>query len=160
DMGEPTRRLTLQDVDGAVMPDLIERALCAQIRRRTRRWTMDSPRIWYEAEPVDAQDGIAVYRRIAVGGVLIEGVGVGIAADIQTAFFTSRTLDWFFDPTLTPIDKRERQKLFDRLAERQEGQRGTLVYDCGRPVKCWFAKSGDGLTCGQVPTRARGQSYP
>lgn len=160
DAGEPIRHLTLQDPDGGVMPDLIERALCAQICRRTRRWTVDSPRIWYEAGPLDEQEGIAVYRRIAVGGVLIEGVGVGIAADVQTAFFTSEALDWFFDPTLPPAERRERQIRFDRLAQRQGGQRGTLLYDRGGRSKCWFAKSGDGLTCGQVPTRVRGQSYP
>jgi hypothetical protein len=45
DSGDPTIRLTLADRDGCkLLPELIERALLAQLARHTKLWTLDSPR--------------------------------------------------------------------------------------------------------------------
>jgi hypothetical protein len=38
--------------------------------------------------------------------MFVEDVGVGIAADVQTAFFTTHNIDWFFPLTGTSEDIR------------------------------------------------------
>jgi hypothetical protein len=158
DIAEPTRRLLVQEEDGrTLMPDLIERAVLAQIHKQQRRWSISSPRKWYDPELFDEDDGIAAYRCAALGGMYVEGVGIGVAADVQTAFLTSHTLAWFFDPKQVQHERDRRRRLFDRLADRQQG-RGTLVYKSAYTMSVYFAKA-EYTTCGQVPTRANGKTY-
>ena len=127
---------------------LIERALLDTVRSRTARWTLESPRNWYEEEPFLMRDGIAAYRRVSVSALSIEGVGVGIAADVQTGFFTEAPLAWFFDPKVPEAERRRRLDLFNRLTARQDGQQGTLMYDSGRRGRstCYF-QSPSKATC-------------
>ncbi|MDE2125244.1 MAG: hypothetical protein KGJ62_01495 [Armatimonadetes bacterium] len=159
DAGEPARQLSLREERGrASIPDLVERAVLAQVHRKRRRWTLSSPRKWYDPEPFQEEMGIAAYRCIALGARFIEEVGIGIAADVQTAFLTTQNLAWFFDPTQSAQERERRHTLFDRLANRQEGQRGTLVYSMGRTMRVYFSHA-DGKTCGQVPIRVKDQTY-
>lgn len=162
DAGEPSRRLSLGDSDGAsLLPALIERALLVELARRTDLWTLDSPRIWYEAKPFRTEEVIAAYRRFEVASLLIEGVGVGIAADVGTAFFTTATLSHFFDLTVAAGDRQQRRALFADLTGRQQGQKGTLLYDNGRSrVKCYFEDAPEGVTCGNTgKVRVKGKTY-
>ncbi|MCC6177461.1 MAG: hypothetical protein IT305_19355 [Chloroflexi bacterium] len=163
DAGDPTRRLTLDEPESeAVLLPLVERALLAQVARRTDLWTLDSPRIWYEAEPFCEEAGIAAYRRFELSTVLVQDVGVGVAVDIGTAFFTSRPLSYFLDERVHTNERQRRERWLEELLGRQEGQKGTLLYDNGRSrVKCYFEAPAPGLTCATTGSiRVRGRSYP
>ncbi len=162
DAGEPSRRVSLTDSDGAsLLPTLIERALLAELARRTKLWTLDSPRIWYETTPFRTEEGIAGYRRFEVASLLIEGVGVGVTADVGTAFFTAGTVGYFFDDTVASGERQHRRALFVRLTGRQQGQKGTLLYDNSRSrIKCYFEEAPDGVACGSTgKVRLRAKTY-
>jgi hypothetical protein len=162
DAGEPTRTLRLNDLDGVrLLPVLLERALLAKLARHTDLWSLDSPSIWYEADPFVCRDGIAAYRRFEISSLIVEDAGVGIAADVGTAFFTSDTLAFYFDTSLPGSERERRQELFTRLTGRQQGQKRTLLYDNGRTrVKCYFDDAPKGVTCGTTgKLRVKGKTY-
>lgn len=162
DAGEPSRRLSLTDTEGVLLiPTLIERSLLAELSQRTDLWPLDSPRIWYEAKPFRVEEGIAAYRRIEVASLFVEGVGVGVSADVGTAFFTTDTLAYFFDVTVAADEQQHRRALFAELTGRQLGQKGTLLYDNGRSrVKCYFEDAPEGVTCGNTgKVKVRGKTY-
>lgn len=161
DAGGASRCLSLTDPVGAsLIPSLIERSLLAELAGRTDLWTLDGPRIWYEAKAFRSQDGIAVYRRFEVAALLIEGVGVGVAVDVGTAFFTTDTLGYFFSPG--DLQERQRRRsLFAELTGRQKGQKGTLLYDNGRSkMKCYFEDAPEGVTCASTgKLRVKNRTY-
>ena len=162
DAAEPTERLEFSDPVGTVLlPTLLERALLAKLALHTNLWTLDSPSIWYEAHPFQSYEGIAVYRRFEIASLIVEGVGVGIVADVGTAFFTTDTLAFFFDSTLPRAEQDRRHRLFAGLTGRQQGQKGTLLYDTGRTrVKCYFDDAPRGMTCATTgKVRAKGKTY-
>ncbi len=163
DADEPPQRLAFTDPDG---PDLIarllERALLTQIARQKGLWKLDSPRIWYEAEPCRTQYGIAAYRRYEIAAQPIAGVGVGLAVDVGTAFFSVESLAYYFDPAVSEGEQRRRKHQFEQLSGRQESQKGTLLYDNSRSrLKCYFESAPTGVTCATTGrVRAKGQSFP
>jgi hypothetical protein len=162
DAGTPTEAVKLTDLNSAeVLSQLIERALQVQVASRTDLWTLDSPRIWYEARPFREQQGIAAYRRYRTAALPIDDVGVGVAVDAATAFFAIENLAYFFDPNVSAAERRRRSDQFDALTGRPGGQKGTLLYDNGRSrVKCYFESSAPDLTCGTTGRiRVKGQSY-
>lgn len=162
DAGEPSRRVCVQNAEGASMvPDLVERAILVELARRTDLWTLDSPRKWYEPVPFQSEDGIAAYRRFEIAALLIDDIGVGVAVDVNTAFFTEATLAYFFDEGVDVHERHERDDLFTKLTRRQPGQKGTLLYDNGRArVKCYFEAAPEGVTCGNTgPVRVRRKTY-
>ncbi|MDP9350111.1 MAG: hypothetical protein M3P51_00990 [Chloroflexota bacterium] len=162
DSGLPAERLALTDPHGPdLVAPLVERALEARLARSTEMWTLDSPRIWYEPRPFQVDDGVAAYHRYEVSVSYIEGVGVGIALDVGTAFFTEQTLAYYFDDTVSEEERRHRQARFAALAGRQEGQKGTLLYDNGRTrVKCYLESAPEGVTCATTGRiRVKGESY-
>ncbi len=156
-------RLTMEGPEEAArMAALLERALHVEMARGARRWSYDSPRHWYEWAPLRESDAeVAAHRRVTFTGVVVEGEGIGLAADVQTAFFTEQSLAWFFDPQVSAAERQRWRQLFDRLAQRHQGE-GTLVYQNGRShVKCYFADAPAGMTCATTGVvRAHGQSYP
>lgn len=162
DASEPSRKVSVRDAEGAaVIPDLVERAILVELARRTDLWTLDSPRKWYEPAPFQSEDGIAAYRRFEIAALLIDDVGVGVAVDVNTAFFTEAALAYFFDDRVDVPERHERHELFTKLTRRQPGQKGTLLYDNGRSrVKCYFEDAPEGVTCGTTgPVRVRGKTY-
>ena len=162
DAGEPTQRLKLESRTGQkFIPSLIERALLGTLAKKTDFWTLDSPRIWYEERPFFVKEGIAAYRRFEVAAFPISGIGVGVAVDVSTAFFTVDTLDYFFNPDIGHQEQAKREELFAKLTNRQQGQKGTLLYDTGRSrVKCYFESAPVGITCSTTgKIRVKGLSY-
>jgi hypothetical protein len=149
DTEQDARRLTLDDPRGrGLVPQLVERSFLAQIAHRTELWNLDSPRIFYERDPFQVEDGIAAYRRYEIAGILLEDVGVGIAVDVGTAFFTVENLEYFFGPDVSPEEAKRRERWFANLTGRQEGQKGTLLYDTGQSrTKCYFESNAVGVTC-------------
>lgn len=162
DEGSPCQRLTLDDAQGPLLlPLLIERAFLATLARQTNLWTLDSPRIWHEAEPFHIDHGIAAYRRYEVGTQVIDSVGVGVTVDVGTAFFTVESLAYFFDATVSAAEGERRAHVFKGLTSRQEGQKGTLLYDNSRSrSKCYFESMQPGETISTTgKMRAKGRSY-
>ncbi len=161
DAGRATR-LTLNDSLGVeLMPSLIERSILAQIERRTSRWAIvGSPRHWYERYSFIKRQGVKAYRRVVIGTLVVDEVGIGVAADVETSFFTAQPLAWFFDSTQPREEQVYRRQLFDEMAARQQGQ-GTLVYYNGRNYsQCYFVEAPEGLTCEKTKTvRAHRKSY-
>jgi hypothetical protein len=162
DANQTTQRLLLNSQEGnRFLPALIERAFLAHIASSTDLWTLDSPRIWYEAQPFRVEDGIAVFRGYEISTVDIDDVGIGIAVDVRVSFFSAEPLAYYFDPSVGDIEGKRREALFARLAQRQSRHKGTLVYDNGRKkTKCYFVSPPMGMTCGTTGSlRIKGQSY-
>ena len=154
--------LTLNTPEGwRLLPELVERLLTDAIERRDLWWTFDSFRLWYEREPFDVQEGIRAFRRYAVSAFPIEGVGIGVSIDPETAFFTADSVAWFLDPNAPANLRHRRQRDFEYLTRRQVGQYGTLLYDNGvMQMKCYFKEMPRNKTCGNTkPPRVRNQSY-
>jgi hypothetical protein len=162
DVGRDARRFTVSEPCGdRLTPVLIERALMAKLAHDTTFWTLDSNRIWFEPQPFRVEDDISVYRRYRIAAMLVDGEGVGISADVETAFFTTETLAHFFEPGTTRSVQESRKKEFEVLTQRQKGQKGTLIYDNGRSrIKCYFVSAPSGITCATTGIiRAKGESY-
>lgn len=53
-----------------------------------------------------------------------------------------------FDPTVPLQEREHRRKQFEALTGRQQGQKGTLLYDAGSTqTVCYFASAPHGKTC-------------
>ncbi|MCL4553185.1 MAG: hypothetical protein M1305_06515 [Candidatus Marsarchaeota archaeon] len=154
--------LMLADQDGCdLLPQLIERALLAHLARYTKLWTLGSPRIWYEVEPCFEKDGVAAHRRYEIAALVVDKIGVGVAVDVGTAFFTCDSLAYFFDQTASEAEQERRGGRFTELTSRQKGQKGTLLYNNGRSrVKCYFESAPAGITCSTTGNiRAKGRTF-
>jgi hypothetical protein len=144
-----------------LLPTIVERAVLARLSAQSERWAISgSPRNWYERTPVRSRDGIDALRRVSIASVFVENVGIGIAADTQTAFFSTNTLDWFF-PLIGPApEARKRRDWFERLAQREHGK-GTLIYTrMNTQTSCYFCHAREGVVCGTTGSiRVRNVSY-
>ena len=152
--GEEKIRLKFSDSkhDASLLAQLIERQIRIQIKRRLMMQNIDSPRIFQDRAPTKTSDGIDVYRRIEVSAFPIQDVGVGISADVSTAFFTQMTVEDFFRNDISINDQKLRRKEFDSFGQRQDGQKGTLLYDIkSRQMKCYYEEFRSDLTCGGTP---------
>lgn len=147
--------------EAQLLTQLLERCLLVQLERRTRLWTLDSFRNWYLPEPFQLAVGIAAHRRFEVSSFPIEDTGVGLIVDVGTAFFTEQTIADFFRDDLSREEAARMQRRFELLSERQQGQKGTLVYDFSKGKhKCYFDSFPHGLTAATVNgMRIQGQSY-
>lgn len=149
DYGERSVAVSLATPSGRkVLPQVMERAVLIRALRSGLYWTLDSPRLLWERDPFQTADGIAAFRRFWVSAVVVEGVGIGVAVDISTAFVSTESLAWFFAPGLREAELKERRAVFDRLSGRQDGQKGTLIYKTSRGAyKCYFEACVPGVTC-------------
>lgn len=148
--------------DATLIARLLQQKLIQQTNQRTNLWTLDSPRIFYEERP-RTKGKIDSYRRYGVTAIPIEDVGVGITVEITTAFFTTKSVAWFFDEQVSARERERRNELFEQFSKRQDGQKGTLLYDRGRRRrgKCYFVRYAEGVRCGDSVTGGsfRGESY-
>lgn len=149
DTGQPEQQITWDSPNGpSILALLVERIFLTQIETRTNLWRLDSNSIWYEHSPFIQEDGIAVYQRYEIGTMPIDNEGIGISVDVGTAFFSSENLAYFFDGGGDVDERKRREELFLRLTGRQDGQKGTLLYDNSRSkVKCYFESAPPGMTC-------------
>ncbi|NPV89969.1 MAG: hypothetical protein HPY50_04240 [Firmicutes bacterium] len=162
DAHETSRQLNLTNSYGKqLIPQLIEREVLVQIARRTDLWNLNSPRIFYEREPFQVKEDIAAYRRYEIAAVYIEDVGVAIAVDIGTAFFTVEPISYYFDNTLSNEERKRRYHSFLEITGRQTGQKGTLMYDNShKRVNCYFEKAPPDITCSTTgKIRVKGTTY-
>lgn len=136
--------------DASLLAQLIERHVRIQVKWRLKMQNIDSPRIFQDRAPSETSDGIDVYRRIEVSAFPIQDIGVGISADISTAFLTQMTVADFFRNDISNDEQRHLREHFDSLRQRQKRQKGTLLYDLGnKRMKCYFVEFGSDLTCGE-----------
>ncbi len=147
--------------DALLLAQLIERHLLIQIKRRSKMQTFDSPRIFQEPKPFKTVGGIDAYRRFEISAVPIQGMGVGISVEISTAFFSCRTIADIFRDDIPVHEQQRLRKDFKFLSKRQEGQKGTLLYDLeNKQRKCYFDKFLPGITCATTRTLfVNGQTY-
>ena len=160
---EQTKELRFANyADRDLLAQLLERCLISQVERRTQCWAMDGYRTWYQPEPFITSNGVAAWRRYEIAGVAIDDVGVGLVIDIGTAFFTVPSVADFFRNDLPEKERRRLQAEFDRLGARQQGQKGTLIYDLGKSKhKCYFDSYVPGLMASTpIGMRVQGQDYP
>lgn len=144
------------------LAELVQRALLIQVARGTDLWRINGrPRTWYDRKPFRCAEGIAAYRRYTMSCIAIPEVGIGVAVDVGTGFFTSDSLAYFFDPHVPQAEQTRRQRRFERLVERQRGRKGTLLYDNSRTHSiAYFEKPPNGVTCATTgPIRLNGESY-
>ena len=161
--GGETRKLQFShsENDAALLAKLIERYILIQIKRRLKMQTVDSPRIFQETEPFETIKGIDVHRRFEVSAIAIEGVGVGISVDVSMAFFTHKTIADFFRYDVPSHEQQRLQEDFEFLSQRQDDQKGTLLYDLGNNrTKCYFDQPLPGFTCATTgPLFVKGKTY-
>ena len=144
-----SRRLNFStSEDQFLMTQLLERSLLKQVSRNQSFWMLDSYRMFYEKAPFDKVQDVAAYRRFEIASVPIEGVGVGLIVDIGTAFFTNLTVADFFKEDHSEDESRYLRKRFNKLSQRQIGNKGTLLYEYkpGRFKKCYFDSFCPGVT--------------
>ena len=162
DLGKGTRLRYKRPTDRKLLVQLTERLLPMQVQRRTDLWRLgDSRTIWYEREPFVVKDGVAAYRRYEISGQSLGDTGVGIAVNIGTAFLTTWTVADFFAENVDPHEQKRRKRRFDSLSARQQGQKGTLLYDAGESLhKCYFEDFRHGIACATTGAfRVQGQDY-
>ena len=147
--------------DALLLAQLIERHLLIQIKRRSKMQTFDSPRIFQDPKPFKTVGGIDAYRRFEISAVPIQDIGVGISVEISTAFFSCRTIADIFRDDIPVHEQQRLRKDFKFLSKRQEGQKGTLLYDLeNKQRKCYFDKFLPGITCATTKTLfVNGQTY-
>jgi hypothetical protein len=150
DTNKPTEKITLASPHGEhILPLLLERAMAIKLMR-SEFWSFDSTRLWYEPQPFNNAEEIDAYRRYKIGAISLDEEGVGIVVDVQTAFFSTQSLAWFFDRGVERGEQEHRRQLFERLSLRQEDQKGTLLYTIGhKQLKCYFVEA-PGRTCNET----------
>jgi hypothetical protein len=157
------RRLSFgNESERVLLATLIERSLIRKIFSSRLYWNLDSYRIYYSREPLDTIAGIQVFRRFEVATLPIDDVGIGIPIDISTAFFTEQSVAWFFDAELPIEEQKARKRKFNRLSQRQDGSKGTLVYESkpGQFSKCYFEGMLPNATVGNPDVqRIRGETF-
>lgn len=147
--------------DASLLAQLIERHILIQIKHRLEMQTVDSPRIFQEIKPFKTVEDIDVHRRFEVSAIAIEDVGVGISVDVSMAFFTHKTVADVFRCDIPSHKQQRLQEDFESLRQRQDRQKGTLLYDLrNRQMKCYFDKALQGMTCVTIgPLFVKGQTY-
>ncbi|MCG8532205.1 MAG: hypothetical protein MI749_16290, partial [Desulfovibrionales bacterium] len=126
-----------------LIADLYKRSLIIRLNQHPDFWVLDSPRIFYEKEPLvndtTENSDIDAFRRYEISDVIIDDVGLGFSVDISTAFFTNLSVDDYMN--MGHIER------FKKLSGRQGEQQGTLLYDGpNKKVKCYFVKYEGNLT--------------
>ena len=161
DGGDQILRSSSSKNDARLLAQLIERQIRIKIKHRLKLHTVDSPRIFQENTPFKTAEGIDACRRYEVSAIPIEGVGVGISVDISTAFFTCKTVADFFRGDIPDDEQRHLREVFESLSQRQQGQKGTLLYDLGNnKMKCYFGDFRSDLTCATTGRRiVNGEVY-
>ncbi|MDZ7290663.1 MAG: hypothetical protein ONB44_13910 [candidate division KSB1 bacterium] len=158
DSGE-CQRLSFSDrVHRDTLAQLVERMILIAVRKRGDLWKLESNRIWYESQPFNEFEDISAFRRYHFSVVPIDGVGLGLAVHVSTAFFTNWTVADYFRNGTVSSDKGKRER-FEYLSQRQKGQKGTLLYNTGKSKhKCYFEEYLDGVTCettGRIPVKGK-----
>jgi len=151
DVGKSFRLRPGSEDDQQVFADLLERCLVVAFEQSSGYWRLSRPlRNWYADQPITKVDGVEVIPRVSFSTVRLGDPGVGIAFDTGYLNRTEWTVAEFFDPGLSPGERKRRRREFDRFRNRAERRKGTLLYTTGEQVVpvCYFERFADGVTCG------------
>jgi hypothetical protein len=125
--------------------DLYKQALFFEIQKTNLFWTIEneSNRIFYENKPFfegrKRGHEVNAFRRFEVSELEVEGVGLGISVVISTSFFSTLSIEEFFEEN--------KAHDFDRISLRQNEQKGTLLYVTPESSTiCYFEKYLEGKT--------------
>lgn len=157
DSGQARRLRFAEPEEALLIALLLDRCLLIELGRRTDLWWLDSHHIWYEPNPFKTVNDIDAIQRYEFSATAIQGVGIGMGVDISTAFFSALTVADFHRNDLNEAERRRFLKQFESLTQRQQRQKGTLLYDyVSGKKKCHFVDYPVGLTCattGRIPVR-------
>lgn len=161
DKGRSNTLRFVNNLESPMIAALIERCLLIEIERRTKMWTLDSPRILYACQPEEETGDFAAFRRFEVSAIPIEEHGIGIAVHITTAFFSKQSVADFFRSDIPKERQQVLRKRFEWLSQRQKGQKATLLYDMSdKKHKCYFDEFKLGETCVTTGViRVKGHDY-
>jgi len=158
-----TRLLRFKNpADAPLLAKLFERGMMSRLGRKVGRWTITRrPRTFYDRKPFQTVWDIDAYRCYQVSCEAIEGVGVGIAIEVGTAFFSKKTVADYFRDGLSTEERERLQQRFDQLRDRRNGRKGTLLYSNKRSnTTCYFDSFPLGMTCGTTGKfRVDNESY-
>ncbi len=141
----------------AAAAELAQRAIVCELERSGHYWWLsESSRLWYTDTPAAAEDGIILLPRLSIATSPLGQNRLGVAFDAGHMVCTENTVADF-------LKDRQSRERFEALRRREEGRRGTLIYDTAQPrrSKCYFADYADGMTCNSTGVIVvRGRQYP
>jgi hypothetical protein len=138
----------------AAAAELVQRAVICELEQSGRYWWLsESSRLWYADTPDASEDGVMLLPRLSISTTPLGENRLGIAFDGGHMVCTEQTVADFLR------DRQSRQR-FEQLRQREEGRRGTLIYNTAQPRrdKCYFDDYADGMTCestGVIVVRGR-----
>lgn len=147
------RRLSFRNPsDRPILAKLFERGMMSRLERDQQRWTIKMfPRTFYDKKPCGEQWDIAAYRHYGVSCEPIEDVGIGVAVEVGTAFFSKNTVADYFRDDLSPDEQDKLQRRFHQLRDRRKGKKGTLLYNNRRTnTICYYDSFPRGITSGMT----------
>src|SRR6266545_4803103 len=136
--------------EAELLAKLFERGMMSRLENKTGRWRINGrPRVFYDRKPFQSERDIEAFRSYQASCVPIDGVGLGIAIEVGTAPLTAFTVADYFRDDVSPERYDELQRRFNQLRDRQNGRKGTLLYNNKRTnTTCYFDSFPPGVTCG------------
>ena len=150
DTGEPRILCFRNPAEALLIAKLFERGMMSRLEQKTGRWRINGrPRVFYDCLPFQTERDIEAYRSYQVSCEVIEDVGIGLAVEVGTACFTKMNAADYFRDDLSGAEQEKLQHRFNQLRDRQNGRKGTLLYDNKQThTVCYFDSFPRGVTCG------------
>jgi hypothetical protein len=129
--------------DRAAAVELVQKRIVATLEQAGEYWWLsDSTRYWFGKAPVVTDHGIEMLPRFSFATQEIQETKIGVAIDFGHMFQTQQTVADF-------LRNGSGVARFNDLRRRQDGRKGTLIYDLGteRRSKCYFSDFARGKTC-------------
>lgn len=129
---------------------LIEKCLVVEFEQKADYWrTRSSTRYWYKSIPEKIINGIQMVSRVSLATVSLSEGRIGVVYDFGHLFQTDFTIADFFDSSVSRSEQKTRYQTFKDLTSRNEGFKGTLIYDMGKGVSnhCYFSSFAEDMTC-------------
>jgi hypothetical protein len=127
----------------AAAAELVQRAIICELERSGQFWWLsESSRLWYTDTPVASEEDVILLPRLSISTASLGEDRLGIAFDGGHMVCTAQTVADF-------LRDRQSRKRFEEFRRREDGRRGTLIYDTGQPrrSKCYFNAFADDMTC-------------
>ena len=162
DTGQPQLLCFKNSSHAPILAKLFERGMMSRLEGDTKRWTIKRfPRTFYDQTPCEENWDIAAYRRYEVSCEVIEGVGIGIAVEVGTAFISKKSVADYFRDDLSVEEQDKLQRRFYQLRDRRKGKKGTLLYNNKRTnTICYYDSFPRGVTSGTTgKIRVENETY-
>jgi hypothetical protein len=130
-------------LDRVAAVELVQKRIATTLEQAGEYWWLsDSTRHWFGKTPVVTDDGIEMLPRFSFATQEVQETKIGVAIDFGHMFQTEQTVADF-------LKSGGGVARFNELRRRQDGHKGTLIYDLGteRRSKCYFSDFARGKTC-------------